>query len=294
MKPPAEAGVAAPSLGRGELELQEIRGPSAFGGDWRRFLHLLWLNAVTDFRLRYAHTWLGYLWTLLRPLVYFGVIYGIIRFVIRYGGGIDNFPQMLLLNIMLFQFFSDGTSRSVKSVAQREAVVRKMQFPRIVIPLSVVLSATLTTAVNTFVVFGVLSALGDDPRWTWLLLPVVLFVLLIFTVGVALLLSALYPRFRDVDPAWSLIARLLFYATPILYAIEFVPEAFRPVIMANPLAPIFEQARIWVVDPNAPSLVESVGGNPAFLLIPAGIFVALVVLGLRVFEREAPRAAEEL
>ena len=274
-------------------ELREIRGPSAFGGEWRRFWHLLWLMSVTDYRTRYVNSVLGYLWTLLRPLLFFGVIVVVMRQIIRFGGGIENYVEMLLLNLMLFQFFSDATGRAVKSVASSENLVRKMQFPRITIPLSVVLSAAFTTLTNMIAVFALLIALGLDPRWTWLLIPVIVLALLLFITGISLTLSAAYVRFRDVQQFWNVISRTLFYATPILYLIELVPESFRTIVASNPLSPIFEQARIWIIDADAPTITEAAGGA-AYLLIPLAIFLGLGAFGVWIFDREAPRVAEQL
>jgi ABC-2 type transport system permease protein len=275
------------------LQLQEIRGPSAFGGDRRRFWELVWLTAGAEFRTRYLHSWLGYAWSLLRPLLFFAVLYVVFSRVIRFGDAVENYAAMLLFNIMLFQFVSDATVSAVRCVDRGEALVRKMQFPRIVIPLSVVLTALLTTVMNVIAALLLITAIGVEPRVTWLLIPVVLATLLVFITGISLALSALYPRFRDVEQIWGVFSRALFYATPVLYPLALVPDSLRPVVVANPLAPIFEQARIWVIDPSAPGLAEAVGGAP-ILLLPAAIFVVTCAFGLWVFEREAPRVAEEL
>jgi ABC-2 type transport system permease protein len=275
------------------FELQEIRGPSAFGGDRRRFWELVWLSAATEFKTRYLHSWLGYAWSLLRPLLFFAVLYVVFSRVLRFGDQVENYAAMLLFNIMLFQFFSDGTVTAVRCVERGESVVRKMQFPRIVIPLSVVLNALLTTAMNLIAALLLITAIGVEPRVTWLLIPVVLAAMLAFITGVALVLSALYPRFRDIEQIWGVFARALFYATPVLYPLELVPDSLRTIIMANPLAPIFEQARVWVIDPAAPGVFEVAVSAPA-LILPAAIFAGACVLGLWIFEREAPRVAEEL
>jgi ABC-type polysaccharide/polyol phosphate export permease len=139
-----------------------------------------------------------------------------------------------------------------------------------------------------------IMAIGVEPRLTWLLLPFVLLALMVLIVGVSLALSALFPRFRDVEQIWIVFSRALFYGTPILYPIELVPEGFRSILAAaNPLVPIFEQARIWVLDPDAPSIVEAAGG-PLGLAISAAIIAATFAVGFWIFEHEAPRIAEEL
>jgi ABC-2 type transport system permease protein len=277
----------------GALELRTIRGPSAFGGEVRRFWNLIWLTAAADYKTRYLNSWLGYAWSLLRPLLFFAVLYVVFTRVVRFGGEIENYAALLLLNIMLFQFFSDATGSAVRCVVQRENLVRKMQFPRIVVPLSVVLNSLLIAVMNMVAALVLILVIGVEPRWTWLLIPVVLAVLCVFTTGVALALAALYPRFRDVEQIWGVAARALFYASPVIFPIELVPESWRGLVAANPLTPILEQARIWVIDADAPTLLEA-AGSAAVLLVSAVIFVGACVIGLLLFEREAPRVAEEL
>jgi len=281
------------STATGVQELREVRGPSALGGGWRRFGSLLWLMAVTDFRRVYFGTVLGYVWSLVRPLLLFAVLLFVFTKILRVGSDVPNYPVLLLLGIVLYQFFSETTQAAVTSVVGQEAVVRKTQFPRIVIPLAVVLTGAFNTGLNLIVVMVFILAWGVDPTWTWLLFPLALLLLLIFTTAVAMLLSALYVRFRDVAIIWSVVSTVLFYGTPILYPIEVVPEQYRDLILLNPLAPIFEQIRVWVIDPSAPTAVDAAGG--AADLIPAAIiFVGACVLGIRIFTREAPRIAEDL
>ena len=117
-------------------ELQEIRGPSALGGGVRRFFDLLWLSALTEFKLGYHGTALGFVWSFARPLLIFGILLVVFTQVFRLGSEVENYPAMLLLNILLFEFFAQATQQASTSVVVNESVVRKMQFPRLVIPLS--------------------------------------------------------------------------------------------------------------------------------------------------------------
>lgn len=276
------------------IPLRDIRGPSAFGGGWSRFWRLTWLISVTDFKLGYLGTFLGYLWSLMRPVLLFGVYYLVFTKVFRFGGSIEDYPVLLLLNIMLFTFFADATTRAVTSVIDQEGVVRKMQFPRMVIPLSVVLTAGFNMCLNLVAVFIFMLIYGIEPLWTWALFPLILLPLAVFTTAVSMILSATYVRFRDVAPIWMVLSTALFYGSPALYAIEVAPESMQTYINWNPLATILEQARVWVIDPGAPTALEAVGNNAAKLLIPAAIFLGVCALAVWVFNREAPRIAEEL
>ena len=270
-----------------------IHGPSAYGGGWRRFMHLTWLLASTDYRLTYFGSVLGYLWSLMRPLLLFGVLYVVFSEFLRFGDDIPFYRDLLLLNIVLYMFFSEATGNAVRAVVSREALVRKMHFPRIVIPLSVVVTSMLNLAANLLAVFIFILIDGIEPRATWLLLPVLLIPLVAFVTGIAMILSSLYVKYRDIQPIWAVFTQLVFYGTPILYVIDKVPESVRELIMANPLAAILEQARHWIVDPNSPGFVEAIGGWPAAFL-PIGVLVAVCAFGLWIFNREAPRIAERL
>ena len=274
-------------------ELREVPGPSALGGGWRRFADLLWLMASTEFKRNYFGTVLGYLWSLIRPLLLFAVLLFVFTKVIRLGSGVPNYPVLLLLNIVLFTFFAEATQNAVTSVVSQESVVRKTQFPRLVIPLAVVLTTFFNLCINLLVVLVFILAWGVDPSWTWLLFFPALALLVTFTVAVSTLLSVLYVRFRDVLMIWAVFSQVLFYGTPVIYPVEIVPESYQHILFANPIAPIFEQIRVWVLDPSAPTATEVVGGWVG-LLPAAGIFVAVAVLAIWIFRREAPRIAEEL
>jgi ABC-2 type transport system permease protein len=275
------------------LELREVRGPSALGGGWARTLDLLYLIAVTEFRRSYLGTALGYLWSLARPLLLFGVLLVVFTKAFDLGDRVREYPVLLLFNIVLFGFFQEATTLAVGSIVAQESVVRKTQFPRVVIPLAVVLTGLFNLAMNLVVVFVFILASGVDPTWTWLLLPVVLALLTVFTAAVAMTVSALNPRFRDTAIIWSVAVTALFYATPVLYPLEIVSGTLGRLLALNPLAPLFELARKWVIDPDAPGPAAAAGGA-AWLFVPAAIFVLVCVLAVWVFHREAPRIAEEL
>jgi ABC-2 type transport system permease protein len=278
------------------LTLHEVQGPSALGGGRQRFLDLLWLISVTEFRRVYFGTVLGYLWSLMRPLMLFGVLLFVFTQVFKIGGHkVDHYPVMLLLGIVLFTFFQESTTNSVTSVVAQESVVRKTQFPRLVIPLATVLTGAFNLGLNFVIVIVFIFAFGVDPTWTWLLLPVAFLFLFVLTAAVSAALSVLYVRFRDVAIIWLVAAQMLFYATPILYPVTaFESETSERLLMINPLAVIFEQVRVWVLaEPQAPTAVEAAGG--VLGLLPAtAIFVGICAFAVWIFRREAPRIAEDL
>jgi len=205
---------------------------------------------------------------------------------------VPHYPVLLLFNIVLFTFFQEATTTAVDSIVNQESVVRKTQFPRLVIPLAVVLTSIFNLSLNMIVVFVFMLAFGVGPMWTWLLFPVFLALLIVFTIAVSMIVSSLHPRFRDVGIIWSVLATVLFYATPVLYPIESVSEELRGFIGLNPLAPLFTWARTWMIDPAAPGPVAAIGAG--HVAIAAALYVGICVFAAWIFQRESPRIAEEL
>jgi ABC-2 type transport system permease protein len=190
-------------------------------------------------------------------------------------------------------YFADATSTAVTSLVQNEALLRRLPFPHLAVPLSVVATALFDLCMSSLAVLAFVLAAGIAPRASWLeVIPLVGF-LTAFVVGVALLLSALFVRYRDVDHVWALVRQAFFYASPILYVATSVPHDLRPFALANPLAAVFTEFRHAVIDPTAPTFVSASGGVGR-ALIPLGIAVLVLAAGLWVFARESPTVAENL
>jgi ABC-2 type transport system permease protein len=277
-------------------ELRIVQGPSALGSDPHRFLALTRTLTMTDFKLKFYGSFLGYLWQLIRPLMLFGVLYVVFTHFVKFGSGVHFYPPALLLAVVLFSFVSEAIAGSVESVVAREPLVRKIQFPRLVIPATVVSTAFLNLLLNLVAVFVFALIYGVRPGIRWLELPILLLAAAMLAGGIGMLVSSLYVRYRDVKPITDVLLQILFYATPIFYAVERIGnETLRHfVVMLNPFAAIVVQARYAIIDPKyAPSAADAAGGIPN-LLVPAAIIVGLFALGFYVFNREAPRIAEEL
>ena len=163
------------------------------------------------------------------------------------------------------------------------------------IPLAVVFTALFNLGLNLVVAFVFILALGDSPSWTWLLLPVILVLLFAFTTAVSMIVSALYPRFRDVSLIWSVLSLALFYATPVLYPLSLVSSSvFRNLIALNPLTPILTLAQRWITEPSTPWPGSAAMGGPVRLAISVLIYAVVCAFAVWIFRREAPRIAEEL
>jgi ABC-2 type transport system permease protein len=286
---------------------QPIRGPRALDDSWSRFWHLAYNIARSEFKLKFFGSALGYVWQVMRPLLLFGVLYVffvVILNVNKAEGAAGKFYGVQLLgSIVLFTCFSEGASGSVRSVVDRETLVRKIQFPRLAIPISVVLLAAFNLGLNLLVVMAFALISGVRPMLSWLELPLILAMLVVLTTGVAMLLSALFVRFRDIQPIWDVFSQILFYASPVIIPVEAVRKellsqgslghALYHVYTLNPLVAIFQQFRHAMVN-HATLSAGQVMGSWAALLEPLGIVAATFVLGFWYFNREAPHIAEDL
>jgi len=278
------------------LPARRVQGPLALSGDARRVWNLARTLAATDWKVRFFGSALGYLWSLLRPLLLFGILYVVFSEIVGIGEGTVAYPIQLLAAMVLFFFVSEVSGGGLTSLVDREALVRKVGFPRVVVPLSVWLVALANLALNA-VVLAVFVVLQDvEPRWSWLLVPIPVALTAVGALGLAMGLSALYVRFRDVRPIWEVVLQGAFYATPILYPAERLLEFSQvaaTVLLMNPLAALVQETRHLLIGPGVPSAAETIGGE-LLLLVPLGLLVAVVVGGAWLFARTAPTAAEHL
>ncbi|MGI8862954.1 MAG: ABC transporter permease [Solirubrobacteraceae bacterium] len=278
-------------------QLRDVAGPSALSGGWKRFWELTLLLAVTDFKRTYFGTALGYLWTVGRPLMLFLVLVEVFTHVIRLGNQVPHYAEFLLFNMVLFGFFTEATTNAVSSIVSQEGIVRKTQFPRLAIPMAVVVTALFNLVLNLVVVFVFILVAGISPGWTWLLLPVLVLLMTVITLAVSMIVSSLYPRFRDLGIIWSVFVTALFYATPILYPLEIAvsrSHTLGKLVSLNPFTPILELGRRWIIDRHAPYPGTAAGGGTGQLVVAIAIIVVTCVLAVWLFRREAPRIAEEL
>lgn len=289
---------------------EPIRGPGALSGDWRRFGYLVYTIARTEFKLRFYGSVLGYFWQLARPMMMFGVLDAV--YTLGKLGSADHYSAMLLSGVVLFTFFQEATGGSVRCVVDRENFVRKIQFPRLAIPFAVVLTSLFNLAINFCAISIFILAEGVKPRIQWLELPLIIFVLVLFVIGIAMLLSSMFVRFRDIQPIWDVVCQVLFYASLILIPIEKLQEHKGDVLgipllhiwLVNPVADLMQQYRHALLGaPSGPTVVNgthggvnvlAAAGGWADLAIPIGIVVLAVLAGFWVFNKSAPSIAENL
>lgn len=282
---------------------QPIRGPRALTDDWSRFWHLTYNIARNEFKLKFFGSALGYVWQVMRPLLLFTVLYVFFVVISKVGkGGKPSealYGVQLLGSIVLFTFFGETTSGAVRSVVDRENLVRKIQFPRLVIPLSITLLGLFNLAMNLVVVLIFALISGVRPMLSWLELPLILTMLILFSTGVAMWLSAMFVKFRDIQPIWEVFAQILFYASPLIIPAETVRrellhhQLLWHIYLLNPLVTVFQQFRHAMVNHATLSAGQLLGGW-IYLLEPLAIVAAILAIGFWVFNRAAPHIAEDL
>lgn len=242
----------------------------------------------TDFKLRYQGSVLGYLWSLLKPLMLFAVLYTVFTRFLKFGGD----PLSLLLGIVLWSFFIESTSNSLRSIVDNGDLIRKIKFPRYLIVLSATFSALINLFLNLIVVLIFVFIFGGNISWWTLLLPFVLLELYIFSLAVSFLLATMYVKFRDINYIWEVGTQMLFYVTPILYPITFIPsQAFQKLISLSPLTQIIQDGRQLL---TADTLqVYEILGFPLYF-VPFIIVGVMIVVASKYFKNQSKNFAENV
>lgn len=263
---------------------------------YRYSLILLRQLVITDFKLRYKGSALGYLWTLLRPLALFAVLYVVFVQFLRFGAGIPHFAVSLLLGVVLWTYFVEVTMNGLSAIVGRGDMMRKLFFPRYVIVVAGSFSALINLTINLVVVGFFIVLNGVDLHWSALITIPLIVEIFILGLSVAFLLSALYVKFRDISYIWEVVLQMGFYATPIIYPISMVLEKSHTaaqLIMLSPVAQIIQDMRAAVISPETPT-ISSVFTNPYMHFIPI-VFILLLAIGsVMYFRKKSPGFAENV
>ncbi len=250
----------------------------------------------TDFKLRYQGSVLGYTWSLLKPLLLFVTLYIVFVKFLKIGGGIPHYPIYLLFGIVLWTFFAEITGQGIMSVVGRGDLIRKIRIPRWIIVLSSSISALINLGLNMLIVIVFLFINRVDLLATSLWLPLILLQIFVLGFGIALFLSALYVKYRDITHIWEVFMQAMFYITPILYPLTMIKnELFHKLLLLNPMAQAIQDARYVLVthDPQNITLSRAFGSN-IYYLIPVGVCILILIVGIWYFKREAKDFAENL
>jgi ABC-2 type transport system permease protein len=250
---------------------------------------ILQVLARAEFRLKYAGSILGYVWSLAKPMMYFAVLW-VVFGSSAFNSGIARYPLYLLIGIVLNTFLVDAVSLALPSIATSGPTIRRISFPPIVIPLASSLATAMTFLANCVVVVIFLLADGVRPGWDWLLLIPLLLELYVFVLAIAIVCGTLYVKFRDIGQIWQVTAPLLFFTAPIMYPITVLPEWARKLAELNPFVQTMQDIRSIILGPDA--IAAGASGDVVNRIFPIAIAFLMLAVSLLVYRRAAPRFAE--
>jgi len=246
----------------------------------------------TDFKLRYQASILGYLWTLLKPLAMFTILYIVFVMLLRIGATTPYYAVYLLFGIVLWGFFGELTSLGLGSLVARADLLRKISFPRYVVVVSVTASALISFGLSMIVLVVFLTLARVPVRADIVWLPLLFLELVALSVSLALFLSALFVRFRDLSYIWEVVLMAGFYAAPIIYPLSMIPARYARFLLLNPMAQIIQDARYALITDQTLT-ISQLFSTPWVRVIPVGIVLVLAVTSVSFFRRHSPSFAED-
>lgn len=265
---------------------------------YRYSLILLRELVITEFKLRYQGSVLGYLWSLLRPLFLFAILYVVFVYFLRIGGDIPHWPVAMLFGIVLWSFFSEVTNNGVTSIVNRGDVIRKINFPKYVIIIAGTISAFINLLLNLVVIFVFMAFSGVELTWFALLTPLYILEIFVLALGLSFLLSAAFVKVRDINYIWEIIMQGLFYASAIIYplimVIEINARAATWLLTVNPVAQSIQDARFALINQEHTPTLYMLSGSFSWSLIPVVLVAIIFVIGALYFKRKSPSFAENV
>ena len=246
----------------------------------------------TDFKIRYQNSVLGYMWSLLKPLFLFAILYVVFTYIIPLGKDVAHYPVYLLMGIVLWNFFIESTVIGANSVVARGELIRKIRIPRYLVVISSSLSALVNLGLSLIVVFIFALLNGVMPTFSWLMIIPLIIELFIFALGLSFLLATLFVKFRDITYIWEICLQAGFYATPIIYPLTNIPVQYQKWFFINPMTQIIQDARYFVVTDTTITIWSTV--HSWKVLIPFIIIIIFAVIGGLYFKSRSKYFAEDI
>ena len=258
------------------------------------YLRVLRVVGGIDFKTKYVDSALGYVWSVAKPLAMFAVLYTVFGRFFKLNTGFAHYPLYLLVGLVVWIFFVDATGVAMTSLVARGSLLRKLAFPHLVIPISVTVSAAMTFLVNLVVVAVFVIVNHISPSLSWLWIPLLITELFVFTLAVGLVLATAFVRLRDVTQLWELILQLLFFGTPIMYPVGFLPPWAKPIAFVDPVIQIMQDLRALIVGGPQAVTAADVYHTAWGYAAPVGFCLLVLAFGLWIFQRESPWFAERV
>ena len=249
---------------------------------------------VTDFKLRYQGSVIGYGWSLLRPLMIFLILYVVFDRFLKLGTGVPHYPVYLLLGLVMWNFFADMTGQSLGSIVSRGDILRKVSIPLWIIVVSASISVFINLVFNLVVLAIFMAIAHVQVGLDTLLLPLPFVEVYVFGLGLSFFLAAAYVKYRDISYGWEVVTQAFFYLTPIIYPLSRISnQNVRKLLLMNPMAQAIQDARYVAVTKEAIT-IHAEFGNYLVGLVPISITVVVLIAGSRYFHRESRSFAENL
>ena len=227
--------------------------------------------AISDFKVRYQNSILGYFWTLIKPLLLFAVLYIVFSVFMRFP--VENYQLYLLLGVIIWNFFAEATSIALHSFETKQSLITKVYFPRIIVVIASTTTSFITFLLN-LLVFFIFVAFSDISFNISALFFIIYVIQLYFIIlGISLIISVLFIRFRDLKHIWDVLLQIGFWITPIIYPVSLIPEKYHQLVYLNPLARVIEYSRAVFIQGHIPE--PSL--NTILLLIVTVLFVFAIV-----------------
>lgn len=248
----------------------------------------------TDFKLRYQGSVIGYLWSVLKPLMLFAVMYVVFIYFLRFGADVPHFAVALLLGNVLWAFFSETTNLGMMSIVGHGDLLRKLHFPNEIIVVSISLNALINLVISFVIVF-IFGLINKVEVSSYAFLSIFLLIeLYAFSLGIAFILATMYVRFRDLGPIWEVILQVGMYITPMIYPISLVIEksvVIAKILMLNPIAQIMQDMR-HLLTSSANLTVWQMINNKEIAIIPYLLSFVILIVGYLIFTKNSKKFAE--
>ncbi len=241
--------------------------------DIYRYRELIWALAIKELRVRYKRSVLGFLWTLLNPLLMMIVLTLVFGTLMRFS--IDHYAVFLLSMLLPWTFFTQALTYSVDSVVGNADLLKKVRLPKLVFPVSTVLANIINFVLSLIPLALLVVVLRFPLHWTWVYLPVPMLGLFLFTLGTSFLFAAVNVFFRDISHIVQIILSAWFYFSPIIYSLEFVPARYRWLFKLNPMLYVLNGFRLSIYYgqlPQLPSVAMSLACGVAAVAVGYGVF----------------------
>lgn len=248
----------------------------------------------TDFKIRYQNSILGYVWSLLRPLLLFVILYLVFTKFLKVGNDVPHYPVYLLLGLLFWNFFVEVTMGSVTAIVGKGDLIRKINFPKYIIILAVLMSGLINLSLTSVVIVIFMIVGHVSVSWQALLLIPLLLELIAIAVAVAFFLSTAFVRYRDMSYIWEVIIQAAFYATPILYPLTRIPHSFAKFLILNPFAQVIQDSRYVLITHSTETISTVYGGDRLIWVIPIGLTLITLIITSTYFRRHSKSFAEEV